>query len=267
MMINIKNPFGLRNNNIITVYDLNPDTERGLRCNCVCPLCRGEFEAKMGDVREWHFAHSGEPCDRTKQFVNSVFLLTQQILLDEKQMNYPGYKQNGHHVFDSGIIGINNLEIMYRADGMAEAIVLNGNKLALRIALDIDYCVGGVVHEVEDMSTLLIDLTSISGLDTEGFRKRICKTLNNKTWIYCKRAAKTNYSRSMVATVDEVFDEEIDEHNESKIIKTKEYKARMVKCSICNKRVIKEDAMWGRNTRHFYCHSCIESKGLDWRKL
>jgi len=33
------------------------DVERGLKCGCVCPACRGPLVARKGDERIHHFAH------------------------------------------------------------------------------------------------------------------------------------------------------------------------------------------------------------------
>lgn len=68
----VKNPFGLRNGVYITVNDLRRD-ERGLACNCVCPLCKDPFEARLGSIRIHHFAHSGEGCDETASYLMGLY--------------------------------------------------------------------------------------------------------------------------------------------------------------------------------------------------
>lgn len=68
----VKNPFGLRNGKHITVNDLRED-ERGLACNCVCPLCKDPFEARLGAVRIHHFAHSGEGCDEIASYLMGLY--------------------------------------------------------------------------------------------------------------------------------------------------------------------------------------------------
>ena len=68
----VKNPFGLRNGKLITVNDLSED-ERGLACNCVCPLCKDPFEARLGAVRIHHFAHSGEGCDEVASYLIGLY--------------------------------------------------------------------------------------------------------------------------------------------------------------------------------------------------
>lgn len=68
----VKNPFGLRDGKHITVNDLRED-ERGLACNCVCPLCKDPFEARLGAVRIHHFAHSGEGCDEVASYLMGLY--------------------------------------------------------------------------------------------------------------------------------------------------------------------------------------------------
>jgi competence CoiA-like predicted nuclease len=53
----LRNPFVIREGSVILIEDLSKD-ERGLKCRCKCPECGGEFIARMGDVKEHHFAHS-----------------------------------------------------------------------------------------------------------------------------------------------------------------------------------------------------------------
>ena len=79
----LKNPFGLRNNEIVLVSDLSP-SERGLACNCCCPSCGERFEARLGMKREHHFAHSGEGCDETVSFLVGMYQLLQEFVLSHK---------------------------------------------------------------------------------------------------------------------------------------------------------------------------------------
>lgn len=48
-MSEVRNPFGVRNGQIITISDLSME-ERGQSCNCLCPDCGGHFIARLGDV-------------------------------------------------------------------------------------------------------------------------------------------------------------------------------------------------------------------------
>ena len=79
-MSDLKNPFGLRDSNIVMIEDISLD-ERGLKCNCVCPACKEPFEARLGEVRAHHFAHSGEGCDEEIAYLNGLYKLVQEYVL------------------------------------------------------------------------------------------------------------------------------------------------------------------------------------------
>ena len=89
----VKNPFGLRNGRYITVNDLRED-ERGLACNCICPLCKDRFEARLGDIRIHHFAHNGEGCDEVAAYLLGLygffkdFVLTHPCPIPELMVYY-----------------------------------------------------------------------------------------------------------------------------------------------------------------------------------
>ena len=81
-MADLKNPFGMRNGCIVMIEDI-PINERGLKCNCVCPACKEPFEARLGDIRVHHFAHSGEGCDEEAAFLNGMYTIVQEFILSE----------------------------------------------------------------------------------------------------------------------------------------------------------------------------------------
>ena len=80
-MTNLKNPFALREGEIVMIEDIPPD-ERGLKCNCVCPACKGPFEARLGNIRVHHFAHNGEGCDEEVAFLNGLYILVQEYVIN-----------------------------------------------------------------------------------------------------------------------------------------------------------------------------------------
>ncbi len=44
-MSSLKNPFGEKNGKLILISDISPK-ENGKKCGCICPLCKGDFQAK-----------------------------------------------------------------------------------------------------------------------------------------------------------------------------------------------------------------------------
>ena len=78
----LRNPFAMRDGRMLLISDLTGD-ERGLKCRAVCPECKGAFEAKMGEVKVHHFAHTKDACDETAAFIKSLLLFVKQMIEDD----------------------------------------------------------------------------------------------------------------------------------------------------------------------------------------
>lgn len=77
---NTLNPYGLRDGKVISVENLNPETEYGLKCNCICPSCSKPLIARIkGKVREKHFAHQGGS-DCGKAYESAVHRLVKEVI-------------------------------------------------------------------------------------------------------------------------------------------------------------------------------------------
>ena len=103
-----KNPYGLRNGRIISVEDLNPISEFGLKCNCICPSCGDPLVARIrGTKKEKHFAHkSGADCG--KAYESALHRLAKQVIDEGAEISLPPLESsyaciNGYIVID-GII-------------------------------------------------------------------------------------------------------------------------------------------------------------------
>lgn len=51
----VKLKYGMRDGKIISIYDI-PLEQRGLKCDCICPLCGMPLQARLGEKNQWHFA-------------------------------------------------------------------------------------------------------------------------------------------------------------------------------------------------------------------
>ncbi len=267
-----KNPFALYGERIITIHDLDI-SQKGLKCNCICPVCHAKFEAKMGDIRQWHFAHSGTPCDKTALYVNSCYRFVRQILLEKGTITYPGLRYKGELFFSEGTISVEDVEIRYNSQNIANGLIINNNQIALRIKLKKEYCVEEVSKKLDDLSTLSLDLSLIDDMDTETIALLICTETSGKSWIYSK-AAERHVHQSHKSFYNTDVSTQLDSASSAKPVKNaytklvqKTYTQPMVRCKLCKNTVHQEDAMWGRNTHGYVCHKCIESKGLDWKVL
>lgn len=328
-----KNPFGKRNGKIITINDLD-QYENGLKCDCRCPVCDGTFVARMGEIRSWHFAHSGEPCDASKQIINGSYQLVRQFLMEKGYFCFPGlyafcdffqintsyfsrYVVSSHEkkgyteLFGSGTMSVKSVEMIYNNGGISTALVING-LLAVRLSIETEYCIEKSVGRYENMATLCIDINdSIYRENSEELSRIIIDGVDNKEWIYSPRISKwleplenerikkhneyVEQKRLLEERQKKEAEEkrkqyelkrqkEIEEskkaamqtslnptgNKEIHIPKKKhsEYKQPEMKyCCICRKKYYPDDCMWGKNTRKYYCHGCVEENSLNWKEL
>ena len=84
----LKNPFGMRNGKIVMIADLK-ESERGARCGCVCPYCKAHFVARLGEVRQPHFAHNGKPCDEVVAVMTAAYTLLREAIEECGSFTYP----------------------------------------------------------------------------------------------------------------------------------------------------------------------------------
>lgn len=80
MSTSLKNPFGEKGRRLILISDVPPE-ENGKNCGCICPLCKGDFQAKKnGKIRQPHFSHLGKPCNETIAFMTALYRFFQQSI-------------------------------------------------------------------------------------------------------------------------------------------------------------------------------------------
>lgn len=88
------------------------DCVRGLQCKCICPKCGVPLEARLGEVREKHFAHEKSPSDEWKQRdcspegANETALheLCKEIFCDNKYFTRPAYCVDIREVISENIL-------------------------------------------------------------------------------------------------------------------------------------------------------------------
>lgn len=215
--MDIKNPFGLRKGEIVTIEDLCSD-ERGLACDCRCPACNGKFEARLGNVRVHHFAHSGDSCDEVSAFLIGMYKLIKQILDKNKiilphldiywafsqtrftEENFfsrikfrPLHGYNKTRVYSEKEIKFDSSEIIFK-NNIPIAIVLSykESKIALRIKPPATVCREFETKPYENIATLSFDAEDIdfSKLNINDITKIFLTELDKLSWIYTERALK-----------------------------------------------------------------------------
>ena len=213
----VKNPFGLRDGKHITVNDLRED-ERGLACNCVCPLCKDPFEARLGAVRIHHFAHSGEGCDEVASYLmglygffrdyasSAIFRIPKLLVYYQvdKRSNVPvtrsnytgqityypkrGLSQKRILLSKEVKLSFDSAEIMIGKSKRPEAVIAtyHGRRIAFVISPPNTVCKDFAAKPYKDIATLEIVLSDkadlISRANTEQMYA-IFSDVNNYRWL------------------------------------------------------------------------------------
>ena len=191
----VKNLFGIREGKHITVNDLRED-ERGLACNCACPLCGDRFEARLGSQRIHHFAHNGEGCDEIAAYLMGLYGFFRDYLLSNpcpipaltiyyqvnkysytaiSVLNYKkeiflqsyGAEKGKKKVLSSDMsIRFDSAEIITSKNKYPEAIIAkyHDKKLAFVIAPPDTICKDFIAKPYKEMATLEILLSKKSDL-------------------------------------------------------------------------------------------------------
>jgi hypothetical protein len=87
--MDIKLPFGLKNNKIVHIDDI-PDEGGGKRCGCVCPNpeCRSPLIAVRGPKRQHHFRHDAD-CECKGGLESAIHIAAKQVISERKHIKLP----------------------------------------------------------------------------------------------------------------------------------------------------------------------------------
>lgn len=68
------------------------EVEKGLPCNCICPICEQELVAKKGNVRVHHFAHHNGADECKGARMSMLHRLAQEVIQEDCKVLLPAYK-------------------------------------------------------------------------------------------------------------------------------------------------------------------------------
>lgn len=85
----VKLQYGLRDGKIIIIDEIS-ESEKGLKCQCKCPGCGMELQAKLGGgKRQRHFAHNNTTCDIVVAQQSALHMLAKEIIEQEGSILLP----------------------------------------------------------------------------------------------------------------------------------------------------------------------------------
>lgn len=214
----LRNPFGLRDNRIILIEDLVKN-EKGLRCNCVCPSCKEPFEARMGEIRRHHFAHSGQGCDEVNAYMTGLYMLLNEYLTEGHSLRLPpvivGFRFSSHsyitqesieedtwllsesvneereiQVFGKTNVKFQSCYMEVSGNGKPNAIIAtaNGRNLAIKITPPDSVCKAEKAQRYKDYPTIEIDLADAGEMIQQSGKNDFFRYLSEQDdifqWIY-----------------------------------------------------------------------------------
>ena len=214
MMTELRNPFGLRGNSVILIEDI-PKEQNGLKCGCVCPACKEPFEARMGDVRRHHFAHSGQGCDEVNAYMAGLYMILQQYISEHNSFYLPpviaSYRLSGNYlitqnnvatyvrlisssvdpyyeifVSDETYIRFETAQIEKDSKNRPQAILAEckGRILAIRITPPDTVCKWGETSKYKEYPTLEIDFTHAGDKIQSSKREEFINYLQSEKSMY-----------------------------------------------------------------------------------
>lgn len=269
----VKNPFGLRDGNLILIEDLSK-AEKGLRCNCMCPACHEPFEARMGDIRRHHFAHSGEGCDEVNAYLAGLYMLLAEYLSSGRPLRLPpviiGFDLSAHYkitannvgehiwlqskfvdkdheieVYPSKSILFDEAVIHKNSSGKHLAILCKakGRYLAVRVTPPSTVCKTTVVSKFQNYPTIEINFSEAADMIQMSSREEFFRYLSNNSeifkWIYNpikeQETPQISSAELKKLRLSEGYEEVKDKFVQQCTQIRDKYGVRWVRCECCGK--------------------------------
>ena len=205
MRIEIKLKYALKDGKIISINEVTEE-EKGLKCDCYCPGCGMQLQAKLGSKRQKHFSHNNASCDIVSAQQSALHILAKEIIEQEKHINLPALEVKSRDIegFDnelcyefpevltfkqSTVVDCEKVILEKKiSDFVPDVMVqIQGRMLLIEVA---------VTHFIDDeklckikqlgIPVIEIDLSDIhnSEWNREDVKRIIVDDIDKKTWIY-----------------------------------------------------------------------------------
>lgn len=204
---NIKLLFGIRDGKVVSINDIT-EYERGLKCQCYCPGCGEPLQARLGKVKQKHFAHNNANCNLASAQQSALHLLAKEILQQENKMTFPelsvrtsdvtecvnyeyvsGFKNPKYTHIESKTITFDNVILEHKISDIIPDIIVEKNGKQCLVEIAVTHYIDKIKQEkikAIGLPVIEIDLGSIANdlLDTDALRKLIVYGTDNKRWCY-----------------------------------------------------------------------------------
>ncbi len=185
--MDLKLPFGLKNNQLVHVSDV----ESGLECECRCPACRHPLVARKGEKYAHHFAH-----DKSSQckdaYETAMHIAAKEVV---KKAGYIRIPKLEYEVIATRrkesherIVRFDKIDAEKKYRDIIPDILIeqNGRTLAIEIYVThpLDEQKIKKIRE-NDLSTIEVDLSKVGqDIDFEALKKIVVDSVEHKKWIF-----------------------------------------------------------------------------------
>ena len=199
------------NNRVVHISEIS-ESNKGLKCNCVCPLCHGVFIAKLGSHNAHHFAHQFDTnCDPSRANESALHKKAKEIFETNvgKSIMLPPYVLEGTddpncNKYDSRQTDVfqysNECLFPYTEAKLEEnqgtfvadvSLSSSHHKLFIEIVVT-HRCDEIKVQKIKrtDISAMEIDISkfcNIEDFDEKELQQAIFEDVKNKKWLYNRK--------------------------------------------------------------------------------
>lgn len=238
--------FGIKNGKVIHISEV-PVKERGLKCNCYCVKCGQPLIARLGEVKEHHFAHHSK-CNCNGSVETALHLFAKEVLernkrlvlpklsvlyyIEEEKVKFHNEEQqyywidtNEYVFLKEGTIDFDKVDTEYVVgDIIADAILYRGERpliVEVKVTHEVDSIKAKKVKD-KDISTIEIDLSkkfeNYYEFDRETVEDIIVNDTSIKQWVY--HVNYEEYKKRLKAKLEQKLQEKLKkerEENEKKM--------------------------------------------------
>lgn len=183
-----------RNNKIIHIDELTPD-ENGLKCNCICPICKEPLKANtLGKIKRKHFSHN-KNSDCINYLETAIHKLAKQIIEDNKRIVIPRLNYNYETLVEEQNINFETVESeIYLSDHSFKPDII-GTTIHKNKKIDLIIEIA-VTHKIDDIKfnkiknsnistiEIYLDPKALLNLSLNEIKDKVINSTSNKKWIF-----------------------------------------------------------------------------------
>ena len=211
MRESLKLPYGLKNGKIVHISEIS-ESQRGLKCGCVCPVCNEPLQARIGSKRTKHFAHSSNCPTATE---TALHMMAKDIILNNRRLLLPHVEFAYDIIKPSKYFKYTRAEAEVAMNGVKPDLMISDGKNTLYIEIVVTHDVDDDKYEkikAMNISVLKIDLEeyyykSLQEGTYEHLEHQIIHQKDNKEWVNNKLLNKA---------IDDYENEDIREEERNK---------------------------------------------------